>query len=90
MPLVKDGVEWGWLNFYREFDSEPLLVDTNYLADLFRREFTDAAATDIYNARETVLAMAMTAENALIGFSRRRKSNGGPRISMTLQIAPCR
>lgn len=44
LPLVKDGVEWGWLNLYREFDSEPLLVDTNYLSDLFRREFTNAAA----------------------------------------------
>ncbi len=38
LPLVKDGVEWGWLNFYRSIDSEPLLMDTNYLADLFRRE----------------------------------------------------
>jgi hypothetical protein len=44
LPLVKDGVEWGWLNLYRSFDSEPLLVDINYLSDLFRREFTDAAA----------------------------------------------
>ena len=44
LPLVKDGVEWGWLNFYRGFDAEPLLVDTNYLSNLFRREFTDAAA----------------------------------------------
>ena len=44
LPLVKDGVEWGWLNFYRSVDREPLLVDTNYLSDLFRREFTDAAA----------------------------------------------
>ncbi|HEV2834104.1 MAG TPA: MraY family glycosyltransferase, partial [Pyrinomonadaceae bacterium] len=37
LPLVKDGVEWGWLNFYRGFESEPLLVDINYLSDLFRR-----------------------------------------------------
>jgi UDP-GlcNAc:undecaprenyl-phosphate GlcNAc-1-phosphate transferase len=44
LPLVRDGVEWGWLNLYRGFDAEPLLVDTNYLSDLFRREFTDAAA----------------------------------------------
>ena len=44
LPLVKDGVEWGWLNFYRGFDAEPMLVDTNYLSDLFRREFTEAAA----------------------------------------------
>jgi len=44
LPLVKDGVEWGCLNFYRGFDSEALLVDVNYLSDLFRREFTEAAA----------------------------------------------
>ena len=43
LPLVKDGIEWGWINLYRRFDREPLLVDTNYLSDLFRREFTDAA-----------------------------------------------
>jgi hypothetical protein len=43
LPLVKDGIEWGWVNLYRSFDREPLLVDTNYLSDLFRREFTDAA-----------------------------------------------
>jgi len=63
LPLVKDGVEWGWLNFYRELDSEPLLVDTNYLADLFRREFTDAAAR-VFTVHEKPLAkaaMAMTA-----------------------------
>ena len=44
LPLVKDGVDWGWLNFYRSVDSEPLLVDTNYLSDLLRHEFTNAAA----------------------------------------------
>jgi UDP-GlcNAc:undecaprenyl-phosphate GlcNAc-1-phosphate transferase len=66
LPLVKDGVEWGWLNFYRSADSEPLLVDTNYLADLFRREFTDAAARILTLHGEPVAAaaMAMTAESA--------------------------
>ena len=44
LPLVKDGIEWGWLNLYRSCESEPLLVDVNYLSDLFRREFTNAAA----------------------------------------------
>ncbi|HEX5874443.1 MAG TPA: MraY family glycosyltransferase [Pyrinomonadaceae bacterium] len=44
LPLVKDGVEWGWLNLYRSCESEPLLVDVNYLSDLFRREFTNATA----------------------------------------------
>jgi UDP-GlcNAc:undecaprenyl-phosphate GlcNAc-1-phosphate transferase len=60
LPLVKDGVEWGWINFYRELDSEPLLVDTNYLADLFRREFTEAAAR-ILTVQEKPLARAAIA-----------------------------
>lgn len=42
LPLVKDEVQWGWLNLYRSFDSNALLVDTNYLSDLFRRELTTA------------------------------------------------
>ena len=66
LPLVKDGVEWGWLKFYRSVKSEPLLVDMNYLTDLFRREFTDAAARIFAMDEEPVAAsaMAMTAENA--------------------------
>ncbi len=44
LPLVKDGVDWGWLNFYHNLDGETLLVDTNYLSNLFRREFTEAVS----------------------------------------------
>ena len=44
LPLVSNGIEWGWLNFYHSLDGETLLVDTNYLSDLFRREFTEAVA----------------------------------------------
>lgn len=44
LPLVKDGVEWGWLNLYRSFEGEPLLIDVNYLSDLLRRELTEATA----------------------------------------------
>jgi UDP-GlcNAc:undecaprenyl-phosphate/decaprenyl-phosphate GlcNAc-1-phosphate transferase len=43
LPLVKDSVEWGWLNLYRDFESGTPLVDTNYLSDLLRRELTEAA-----------------------------------------------
>ena len=66
LPLVKDGVDWGWLNLYRSVESEPLLVDMNYLADLFRREFTDSAVRIFAMHEEPVVtpAMAMTAENA--------------------------
>ena len=61
LPLVKDGVEWGWLNFYHSLNSEALLVDTNYLSDLFRREFTDAAARifSVHEVEESAPAMAM-------------------------------
>jgi len=44
MPLVKDGVELGWLNFYHNLEGDSLLVDTNYLSNLFLRELTDAVA----------------------------------------------
>jgi hypothetical protein len=61
LPLVKDGVEWGWVNFYQSLNREALLVDTNYLSDLFRREFTEAAARIItlHEETETVPAMAL-------------------------------
>jgi UDP-GlcNAc:undecaprenyl-phosphate GlcNAc-1-phosphate transferase len=42
LPLTKDGVEWGWLNLYRSFHRDAMLVDPNYLSDLFRRELTNA------------------------------------------------
>ena len=63
MPLVKDGVEWGWLNFYHSMEGETLLVDTNYLSDLFRREFTEAAARifTVHEEREVAPALAMHA-----------------------------
>jgi hypothetical protein len=54
------------MNFYRSVDCEPMLVDTNYLTELFRRELTDAAAR-IFATREepvSTVPMAMTAESA--------------------------
>jgi UDP-GlcNAc:undecaprenyl-phosphate/decaprenyl-phosphate GlcNAc-1-phosphate transferase len=42
LSLVKNGVDWGWMNFYRSHEGGPLLVDTDYLGDLFRRELTNA------------------------------------------------
>ncbi len=42
LPLVKDGVEWGWINLYRDAGNNPLLLNMNYLSELFRRELTQA------------------------------------------------
>ena len=38
LPLATERGEWGWINLYREFTAEPLLVDMNYLCDLFHLE----------------------------------------------------
>ena len=67
LPLVKDGIEWGWLNFYRSLDGEALLVDTNYLSDLFRREFTDAAARIFSSHEQHEAAPAMVMQMAAKG-----------------------
>jgi UDP-GlcNAc:undecaprenyl-phosphate GlcNAc-1-phosphate transferase len=42
LPLTTETGDWGWINLYREFSSDPLLVDMNYLCDLFRREMSKA------------------------------------------------
>jgi UDP-GlcNAc:undecaprenyl-phosphate/decaprenyl-phosphate GlcNAc-1-phosphate transferase len=69
LPLVKDGIVWGWMNLYRYFGSGDLLVDTNYLSDLFRRELTDAAER-VFTLHETTvpaleqISMTATAGNA--------------------------
>jgi len=38
LPLSTNREGCGYLNFYREFDSDPLLVDITYLCNLFHRE----------------------------------------------------
>src|SRR6185295_17177689 len=35
LPLGDERLDFGWMNFYRAFDRDPLLVDTNYLVGLF-------------------------------------------------------
>ena len=63
LPLVKDGIEWGWLNLYRDFESGTLLVDTNYVSDLLRRELTDATERvfSSYASSPVVGELSMTA-----------------------------
>jgi hypothetical protein len=66
LPLVQDGIDWGWLNFYHNLEGETLLVDTNYLSNLFRREFTEAVAR-IIKLHESVtevsdMALEVTAD----------------------------
>jgi hypothetical protein len=55
------------MNLYREFDSGDLLVDMNYLSELFRRELTDATER-IFKRYETApvveqMSMSVSAGN---------------------------
>lgn len=42
LPLSTKRGEWGYLNLYREVESEPLHLDIDYLCNLFRREMAQA------------------------------------------------
>ena len=38
LPLSTDNAGWGYINFYREIGGDGLLLDVNYLSNLFQRE----------------------------------------------------
>jgi len=69
LPLVKEGVEWGWLNFYHNLEGESLLIDTNYLSNLFLREFTDAVVRIIsgYEVTDKTPQLSMKATANQVG-----------------------
>lgn len=43
LPLSSDAKGWGFVTFYRDLDSDHLLLDVNYLIGFFQREMTRAA-----------------------------------------------
>jgi hypothetical protein len=65
LPLATENGDWGWINLYREFNSEPLLVDMNYLCDLFRLEMSRSVArllqVEDNQVRGTALGMSVRA-----------------------------
>jgi len=62
LPLGTSKGEWGWINLYREISSAPLLVDMNYLSDLFRRELSQATERVLTNTepRNAVPKMSLS------------------------------
>jgi len=70
LPLFTQNAEWGYLNLYREFDRESLLLDINYLYDLFQRETAKAvervltAARQQENFGQSVVNFPVAAERA--------------------------
>jgi UDP-GlcNAc:undecaprenyl-phosphate GlcNAc-1-phosphate transferase len=43
LPLSTDTAGWGYINLYREFGGDGLLMDVNYLSNLFQKELALAA-----------------------------------------------
>lgn len=43
LPIATTNTDWGWINLYIACNSEPLLVNTNYLSGLFKSELSNAA-----------------------------------------------
>jgi hypothetical protein len=43
LPLSTQQAGWGYITFHREFGGDDLLLDVNYLSNLFRRELALAA-----------------------------------------------
>jgi UDP-GlcNAc:undecaprenyl-phosphate GlcNAc-1-phosphate transferase len=54
LPLSTDKAGWGYINLYRGFDSQALLLDINYLCNLFQREMAQAIER-VLSASETKL-----------------------------------
>ena len=50
LPLSTDAAGWGYINLYREFGGDGLLMDVNYLSNLFQKELALAAERVFTNA----------------------------------------
>jgi UDP-GlcNAc:undecaprenyl-phosphate GlcNAc-1-phosphate transferase len=62
LPLATESGDWGWINLYRETNCEPLLVDMNYLCDLFRLEMARSVErlSQIEESRVQTAALGMS------------------------------
>lgn len=53
LPLSTENVEWGLIDLFKAFDSEPLLIDMDYLSGPFRRALSEAAERILTRAQQT-------------------------------------
>ena len=61
LPLSTDTAGWGYINLYREFGGDGLLMDVNYLSNLFQKELALAAERIFTNASAGEVAHASAA-----------------------------
>jgi len=53
LPLCTDNDEWGLMDLFKALDSEPLLIDMNYLSGPFRRELSEAVERILTKVKQT-------------------------------------
>jgi UDP-GlcNAc:undecaprenyl-phosphate/decaprenyl-phosphate GlcNAc-1-phosphate transferase len=63
IPLANDKGDWGWMNLYREFNREPLLLDMNYIFGFLRADLTAAASRILqtFDQRKTKVGTSSSA-----------------------------
>jgi len=64
LPLSTASGEWGSMNFYRQLDAPPLLLDMNYLAGFFRTELAEAVGRILQSFERPIDAGELTAVKA--------------------------
>jgi UDP-GlcNAc:undecaprenyl-phosphate/decaprenyl-phosphate GlcNAc-1-phosphate transferase len=74
LPLATANGKLGWINLYRAFESDPLLVNMNYLSELFRRQLSEAGerilnAFDEESLDDGELAMTVSAGKSMGGWT---------------------
>ena len=55
LPLATGSTELGWMNLYRSFTNEPLLIDMNYLSGLFKVELSRAVERILHSSASEVV-----------------------------------
>lgn len=64
LPLSTEKAGWGYINFYRQFESDALLLDINYLCHLFQQEMAKATERIMGSHSETFPAKLHQAAKA--------------------------
>ncbi|HEY0004476.1 MAG TPA: MraY family glycosyltransferase [Pyrinomonadaceae bacterium] len=66
LPLKTERTDCGYINFYREFDAEPLRLDVNYLCGFFRQEIAQALER-VSETRRLEVGARKTSVSAAVG-----------------------
>ena len=66
LPLSTASGEWGSMNFYRQLDGPPLLLDMNYLAGFFRAELAEAVGRILQSFEKPIEAVELAPETAVL------------------------